>query len=495
MLLTKTDFLQYLRCSKNLWLKKNRPDLYVPETPSEFEESKLEEGIEVELLARELFRDGVLVGDDLHQALETTARLIEVSKPTLFQATISSSDGCLVRVDILRLNTDSNHWDIYEVKSATEVKTDRSHNHIKDVAFQALVLQHGGLKVGRKYIVLLNKDYTRRGALDVSKLFKIVDITSEVDQALESTDTELKDALSLCSERQIDLSYCDCLYLTRGNHCSSFSVLNPSVPEYSVHDIPRIRTDKIRQLIDSGVVKIQDVSDSFKLTDIQRAQVRLSRTQEAEIDKATIATALSKLTYPLYYFDYETYCAAIPILDGYRPYQHIPFQVSIHRLLADGTLDHLEYLCTEMSDVPYGVLDYLKNMNIRQGTIISWHASFESTRNSEMAVLYPQYAGVLGDLNNRTFDLEPIFKKDYLHPAFRGSSSIKKVLPALIPQFSYGGLAIQGGTEAMEQWRKMMFVVQGNAEKDAIVKALLDYCGMDTMAMVEIFKHLQSRVQ
>ena len=49
-------------------------------------------------------------------------------------------------------------------------------------------------------------------------------------------------------------------------------------------------------------------------------------------------------------------------------------------------------------------------------------------------------------LIDRTVDLmEVVSKAGYVHPDFRGSSSIKKVLPVLAPDITYSTLASQDG--------------------------------------------------
>lgn len=494
MHLTKTDFLEYLQCPKCLWLKKNRPDIYIAERISDFEESKIEEGHEVELLARSLFPSGTLVNNSVERSIVETAELLENKTSSIFQATFLAADHFLARVDMILYVPEAERWDIYEVKSSTEVKTDRAHNHIKDVAFQRAVLKMAGVRVGDVFIIHLNKEYRRVGDIDVHGLFEITNVSNEVALAMDNTIVEMEAALSLAQQSEVDLTTCSCLYLTRGNHCSSFPVFNPNVPAYSVHDISRISTEKIRSLIDSGVVNIFDVSNSFQLTAIQREQVNVAKLGSPRVNVKAIGQYLSKLAYPLYFLDYETYSAAIPILNGFGPYQHIPFQVSIDRLSEDGSVSHFEYLTTELTNAPCGLFEYMKSLNCAGGTIISWHSSFESTRNKEMAEMYPQYADLLLDLNARTCDLETPFKKDYLHPGFKGRTSIKVVLPVLVSKFSYKDLDIQGGTEAMESWRRLIFDNLGDSDKDNTKRALLDYCAMDTKAMVEIFRHLQAYV-
>jgi hypothetical protein len=84
-----------------------------------------------------------------------------------------------------------------------------------------------------------------------------------------------------------------------------------------------------------------------------------------------------------------------------------------------------------------------------------------------------------------------VFRKDYLHPSFYGSASIKKVLPVLVSELSYKSLGVQDGTMAMSEWERS---VQSSLDKDTkeqIRINLLQYCELDTLAMVEIYKKLE----
>lgn len=492
MYFSKTDFLEYLQCPKCLWLKKKKPELYIAETPSEFDEKNLQEGKEVELLSHKLFPNGFLLSGKVEDLARSTEELISQKKSPIFQASFITKENLLAKVDILEYNPESNHWNIYEVKSGTKIKNDRGHNHIKDVTFQKLVLLKMGLPIGDIYIIHLNKDYKKNGNLNIKELFTITNVSEDVKKAFDVTESEVVEALTLLGKMEIDLGSCSCLCLTRGNHCSSFSVLNPNVPDYSVHDISRITSEKIKSLIDLNVMSVSEISDNFQLTDIQRTQVNLEKTQKAQINQKNIRQLLNGLEYPLYFFDYETYMAAIPILDGFSPHQHMPFQVSIHKLDLDGNVKHFEYLAEKIENLVLGLITFMKKTILPKGKIVSWHASFENTRNMEIAQIYPAHSPFLHDLKNRTFDLETIFKKDYLLPGFKGRTSIKNVLPVLFPKLSYENLDIQDGTEAMVNWRKMIFDDISDYEREKIKKALLEYCKMDTIALVEILRHLQS---
>lgn len=75
-------------------------------------------------------------------------------------------------------------------------------------------------------------------------------------------------------------------------------------------------------------------------------------------------------------------------------------------------------------------------------------------------------------MQDRIIDLmEPFKKKQYVHPGFEGSASIKKVLPILIPDLSYKNLAIQEGGTASATYadlKNQTLEVQKTQRKDLL---------------------------
>jgi len=491
MYLSKTDFGEYLQCEKCLWLKKNDPDLYIRPNISEFDQKLINEGFEVEFAARELFDKGMLVQGTNEEASEETEKLIESKTSPIFQATFITESGLFAKTDVIIYNEFADAWNIYEIKSSNEIKKKGPDNHIDDITFQQVVMRKLGIPVENSYIIHLNKEYKKNGEIDLIELFSITDVTEEVEKRYLEIEADAEKALNFLKQKDIDLSFCDCLYQSRRNHCSSFSVLNKNIPDYSIHDISRISAKNLRLLIDDLIMNIWDIPEDFDLSPNQKKQVELEKSQNPEINFENINTTLQGLEYPLIFLDYETYVSAIPKVDKFSPHQHIPIQISIHILDSNRDLKHYEYLAENIEDSPVGLIEFMRKTIPPKGNLISWHASFENTRNKEIANIFPEYSDFLLGLNERTFDLETIFKDDYRHPGFKGRTSIKKVLPVLCPEFSYQELEIQNGTEAMENWEKMIFDPDlEDSEIEKIKVSLLEYCKLDTQAMVEIFKHL-----
>jgi hypothetical protein len=105
-----------------------------------------------------------------------------------------------------------------------------------------------------------------------------------------------------------------------------------------------------------------------------------------------------------------------------------------------------------------------------------------------VAKIYPGKDAFLQDLNERMVDLEDLFKVNYVDIRFGGWTSIKKVLPVVCPELAYSDLDVKNGSSAMDAWQRM--IKADPSEAAQIAKLLLEYCKLDTLAMVEIYRYL-----
>ena len=84
----------------------------------------------------------------------------------------------------------------------------------------------------------------------------------------------------------------------------------------------------------------------------------------------------------------------------------------------------------------------------------------------------------------RLFDLEQVFKSGYQHPGFARRTSIKKVLPVMVPELSYKELALNNGDDALGVFGLMRVGAMDIAQVPVQRTRLLEYCKLDTWAMV-----------
>lgn len=491
MHLSKSDFLKYQTCPSYFWLWKHKRELVPAEDEEEVAKQRLEQGNEVERYARQLFPDGKLVEGHNEKAKAITESMVKDGATTLFQATVITDNGLLAMADVLQRDEANDGWILYEVKSTNSIKKE----HYSDITFQRVAFETAGYNITGTKIVHMNKDYVRgHGEIDHEKLLLVTDVGDEVAELIDVIRQQIGDAL----ERMNDMTEpkgCSCRLLSRGKHCPTFAYFNPDIPEYSVFDITRMQGKKLASLVDDEIFNLADVPDDFKLTPPQAKQVQVAKSGEPIIDTAGIALMLDELSYPLYFLDYESISTALPMFSRCHPYQQVPFQYSLHVLReAGGELEHYEYLSTDSSTNPIEELISTMRDHIGDtGSVIVWHKSFEVGRNKEMATLYPEHADFLHGVNDRVFDLKDIFAKQlYVHPDFKGSCSIKAVLPVLVPEHSYKDLDIQKGDVAAVRWFDAVTGAVGPDEANKTYDDLLKYCRLDTLAMVEIYNHLMS---
>lgn len=485
--LSKTDFLKYQVCPSYLWLWKYKPEV-VPADEEEYIKRRKEQGNEVEKYARQLFPNAVLVQTKGSEARRDTEKLVADGTKTIFQATVFTDSGLFAMADVITYDSEGKTWTLFEVKGTNSVKKE----HIYDLAFQKSAFEEAGYKIGKTGVIFLNKEYKRKPSIVPSEFLTHEDTTDKVDEILPVIKDQIKDALASITDTPEPTS-CSCRLRTRSNHCPTFKLLNPDIPEYSVFNITNMRDKKLATLIDAEIFNVSDVPDDTKLSVPQKNQVEATKTGNVKIDKASIEHILGELVFPLYFLDYETVSTAVPLYEGCKPYQQIPFQYSLDVLRErDGELDHYEYLSRDANKLPAKeLLAGLRELMDDDGSVIVWHKTFEMGRNREMGETYPEYANFMTSVNDRIFDLKDIFSKQhFIHPDFRGSNSIKDVLPVLVPELSYKELGIQNGMIAPIRWYDAVTGAVSDEEAQVIFDDLIKYCGLDTLAMVKIYEYL-----
>ena len=192
-LLTKSKYLLFLQCPKLLWINFNDPDL-VPEV-DEAQQHIFDQGTLVGELATSLFPKGIFIkSDNFMENIKKSKELLKEKKP-LFEAGFMF-ENIFSRADILKPVKDE--WDIIEVKSSTEVKD----INIQDVSFQKYCYEKCGLKIRKCFLMVINNEYIRKGKLEPKKLFKLEDITEDVNKAIKGIQDRINEALKIISQKK-----------------------------------------------------------------------------------------------------------------------------------------------------------------------------------------------------------------------------------------------------------------------------------------------------
>lgn len=476
--LTKSKFMHGLQCHRLLWHanKKLLPDVSLAD------EHKFSQGYEFEGCVKQLFKEGVdLGGLEFEGNLRRTKELVK-EKKTIFEAGFLFEDH-FVRSDMLKPAGDK--WDLYEIKSTTQVKP----QHIPDLAFQKYVLEKAGLKVNKCFVLYLNKEYVKKGKIDPEKLISIEEVTEKVEliDGIESNAKKFLKVMQQDEFKEIPISpNCNKPYV-----CPLKKDCWGTLPENHVLQLTNWRV--YWKLFDEGIQDIHDIPSGTKLA--PKDEIIIESLKNGHyISEEHINHFLKGLKYPLYHFDFETFDTAVPLYDKSRPYQKIPFQYSLHIEQRNGEVEHKEFLAEGDKDPRSSLLEQMKKDLTGTGDILVFNKSFEISVMEQLAEDFPEYKEWLLQAVNRVVDLAVPFRSFYYYnKKQKGSYSIKKVLPSLTGK-DYSELEINNGADA-----SMLYFyshIQHKLEnKEQIRQNLYKYCGLDTEGMIWIIHELQKLIR
>lgn len=479
-LLTKSNYLLGLQCPKLLWISIH-DKAQLPEK-SDSSLFTMEQGTKVGILAQSLFPDGINAQrGDFKESLEISKLSLQENKP-LFEAGFLYND-CYSRADILEPG--NGRWNIIEVKSSTKVKD----INIEDVAFQKYCYESSGLKINRCYLMHINNEFIKHGEIDPKEFFTKEDITEKVELIeVEENIKKLKEVMKQKECPQLTIGkYCNEPYA-----CGMIKSCWQDLPEDNVFTLYR-GGKKSFDLFQSGILSIKDIPEDCKLTGKQQIQCECEKTKKIHLDKKAIQTFLKKLTPPLYYLDFETYSTAIPIYDGLKPYQQLPFQFSLH--IVDKETKHISFLAEGKEDPRKEFAKKIKESLGEKGSIIVYNQSFEISRIRELAEMFPEYKDWAEKTIQRVIDLlEPFRNFHFYSKEQQGSASIKHVLPTLTGK-SYSDLEIKEGGTASYEYYRITHEQATEEEIKEIRKNLEIYCGLDTEGMIWIVDKLRELIK
>ena len=491
MQLSKSLYTRGLQCVKSLWLKKYNRDVLTP--PDTSTEAIFETGNIVGDLACQFFPNGVEIpyeGTTFEDKIVMTQDLINQGIKHIYEATFKF-EGILVMVDIL--NIEDNTVTINEVKSSTEVKD----VYVDDASIQYYVLNGLGYEVKRVNIIHINNAYVRDDEFEIDKLFSIVDVTHEVLEKQCNIPSYLKEFKKYLDDKENE----PCIDI--GKHCSDPYECDAmeycwnqqkQIPAYSIFNLSRLKSEKKFELYRNGILHFHQITDISSFSLSQQIQITSELQQKEIINKEAIQNFLSTLIYPVYHLDFETFQQPVPLWKGISPYMQIPFQYSIHIDYGDGRLEHKEFLGDENADPREALAKQLVEDIPLHVTVLAYNMGFEKGVIRKLSENFPSLHVKLMSIHDNIKDLmTPFQKKDYYHPSMKGSYSINQVLPSLVPEMAkaYKELSlVHHGGEAMQTFANLPKM--DDETRKAYRNALLEYCKLDTLAMVKVLKKLNT---
>jgi hypothetical protein len=483
--LSKQTVLAGLQCDKRLWWHFHEPAA-AEMHPSAIADYRMKEGSRVGVVARTYVPGGHLI----ERKNRATAALVAETRaamatnaPAIYEGAFVANET-LVHPDILERV--GGGWVVIEVKATSSVS---GAEHIPDLAVQASVLRACGIPVVRYELMHLNRECRYP---DLSNLFVREDVTDQVLEAAQAIDLKIVEELRVVRQGAAPS-------VTTGAHCSAPTECPfmercwTAAPQYHVSTLYRIGK-KADAFIASGWTTIGELPDSVKLTAIAARQRRAVRQGSIVVEREALLSALGRVARPVAHLDFETIQPAIPLWTGCRPYDQIPVQLSCHVVNADGTTRHHAWLFDGEGDPRPAAAQAILDACRGASTVTAYYAQFEQACIRLVALACPEQSAELLAIADSIVDLLPIVRDHVYHPEFGGSFSLKKVLPALVPELTYEGLAIAEGQTAQVQLSRMLLERdQMTLEQRSEIRAqLLEYCELDTQAMVALEARLRA---
>jgi hypothetical protein len=483
--ISKSRFLAGLQCHKLFWHRYHRPKDF-PEVDTSTQLS-FDQGHEIGELAKSLYPDGIEVQRDhrrLPDIVSDTQAAIARRKP-IYEAGFIVGN-LMAYADILN-PVGKTQWDLIEVKSATSVKD----VNLWDVAFQSHVIEAGGIKLRNHYVLHLNSDYVKKGPVDAKKLFAATKVTSEITLLKNQVPSRIKELCSvhaLAKSPEVDIGpHCsdpyECPLVDKcWKHVGGDSVLN------------LVRSRKSYEWYRDGHRSLVNLPKFIyeTLNEKQKIQCDATHCGRPHVNQQAIADFLKNISYPAYYLDFETFQTAIPLYDGCKPWQQVPFQYSLHIFRqAEDKGVHKMFLAEGRGDPRKDFLEGLIDQLGETGSILTYNAAFEKSRLKECVEVFPEHRKWLKRILSRIVDLyDPFRAFHFYHPSQNGSASIKAVLPALVGGDGYNDLEIGNGSLASSEFLRITFGDASQQDRKRTRKALEAYCCRDTEAMVLVHEKL-----
>ena len=482
-----------LQCPKKLWLELYRPELGKNSVATE---TVFAMGNTLGIMARSIY-DPESRGTTIDlpslgvtKALAQTVELVKERKP-VFEAGFSAN-GALAFADALLpvQGGEQPGWRMVEVKGSTSVKSYQR----DDVAVQAFVARKSGLPLFELAIAHIDSTWVYEGENDYNGLLVEVDLTEEAFGRGAEVETWIANAQTVAAKQEEPM-------LKTGEHCNdpfacSFTYYCASLapqPQFPAEWLPR-KSAKLKKLIYmDGLQDMRHVPNE----ELSSQQLRVkTHTLEGTtyFNAAGAAADLEAHGFPAFFLDFETINFSVPIWKGTRPYQQIPFQFSLHRLNHSGELEHQSFLDLSGSDPSKLFAEAVLKACEDDGPIYVYNAAFESHVIKELAGRFPELNQLLQKIIVRMVDLLKISQNHYYHPDMRGSWSIKAVLPCIAPTLNYGDLSgVKDGGMAQVAYQEAIQPDTATVRRAEIRTELIDYCKLDTYAMVRLWRHFAGR--
>nr|WP_061223353.1 DUF2779 domain-containing protein [Leptospira weilii] len=478
--LTKADFTTGLHCEYLLWLNtyQRRPDF------DPFEHKYISP--KQKSLLRDLSHSFFPESKNARYSDFDTRKILKSGKGV--RSACLETDKFSMKAEYILPNKEfSGTFELVVLKVSSSFKK----QHIIEIAFQKFVADESGFPISKCILLFVNSKFHFQGEIQADSFFVRKDVTDEVMLKGKET-TEIAHSLyDLLSRKNLPPRFVSNLCSHPRNCLYPEVCLTPNVPG----DIFTLREGKEESVrfYEQGIFNLKDIQNTDALTYRQKTQIQTIQTGSAFINQKVFSEFFNRIKYPIYFLDFESINPPIPIYSNSHPFQHVPFLFSLHVIRENLSQEpeNFYYIDDGIEDPRKKILEKLQELILPGGTILCYNDKFEKRCLEESAAVFSEFKDWLKSILDDFVDLaKPFWEYDYYHPDQKGSTSLKTILPVITGK-SYKDLGIKSGQMANSEFLRAKTELISASEKSEIEKNLIEYCKLDTYAMVLILRKIK----
>lgn len=498
-LLSKSKLQSYQQCAKKFWLEINQPGLAKTDDAQQL---VLDRGTKFGTAVRSCFVGGKLI-EETHslKAVQETRELLDtfvsVAKRTpIFEAAFTYK-GVLVRVDVMNPLRDGT-WEFIEVKSGTiKFGEDVKAHHLRDAAIQYFVAEHSGapIEISKVNLGVPLGEFVLAERANLTNILNRVDVTTRAKNLFTDIETSILSA-SLVSQQTQEPTLPIGVQCRAPHKCGFATYCTGAelkTGESICVPVWHLSKDPLTEIVQKFLPKTRNlalVEDADLKRPIHLKMKRVAGGQAYFLDPQ-LHTFLFDQSFPRYFLDYETNNSPLPLWIGTRPGEVIPFQFSIHKWAApNATLQHFEFIADTTDDPRASLAEELLSVIHEPGSVFAWNGrGTEGPITEKLCQHYPAGAVELRRIADSCRFNDPLrrFRDWFYFPQMAGNWGLKSIAKSILPTNPYDKLKIRNGVEAMRSYERFLDTPPSTT-RDALKEDLLEYCKVDTLVMIDIWR-------
>jgi hypothetical protein len=443
--LSKSTFIRGVQCLKSLYLYKKR--YFLRDPLSAEQQAIFSRGTNVGVLARQMFpggKDATPPSLSLYsRAVTMTSDWITKKVEVIYEAAFQH-ENVLVALDILVSTPEG--WVGIEVKSSCSI----SETYILDAALQYYVITGSGLNLTDIQIMYINPEYVREGNLVPMELFTTHSVLDQVlekqafiyDQLLRE-----KEVIGMPHSPDIPIG----LHCHNPYTCDFVGHCWKNFPRPSIFNLDTFSNEEQQRLFDQGFHSLAELAKSPGLNADQQNQINSHLNGEIFLDKGALSQFINISDEPSVFLKVLHCRPAVPLFDGTRPYQHLPFAFA---LLSNETKAQPQYFIIPPAHNP------MEEFNEQlKAKLSGFNRIIVMGQSSELLAEFEKMNLSIGVLDL----LVPFAKRIIYHPEFVKGMSISQISGSNELYGNSGKGSIQSDTMAGVRYLALAHALEGEA--------------------------------